>query len=244
MKWIRLVLVELRKSTDTRASRSLLAIVALLGAGCALLGSTEGPDLSAFVGSALLPLPVLLPIIAVLAATGDWTQRSSLTTFALVPRRGHVLGARLVAAVVLVLAVAASVAAIAFGVFAVLHPSNLAVTDWGEFGATLWSVTALAIASALTGVAMGYLLLNTPLAIAVTLIVPITYDLVISLNLPDLSPWISSLAFSEWLAKPQWSWLSRSDEAIGFGSAVTSFALWTLLPLSAGWIRQLGKEVK
>ena len=40
------------------------------------------------------PMSVILPIIAVLSVTAEWTQRSGLTTFTLVPHRGRVVLAK------------------------------------------------------------------------------------------------------------------------------------------------------
>ena len=44
-------------------------------------------------------MTVILPIIAILSVTGEWSQRSGLTTFTLVPHRGRVIPAKVVVAV-------------------------------------------------------------------------------------------------------------------------------------------------
>ena len=54
-----------------------------------------------------VPMSVILPIIAVLSVTAEWSQRSGLTTFTLVPHRGRVLLAKAVAAVLVAAAATA-----------------------------------------------------------------------------------------------------------------------------------------
>lgn len=44
-------------------------------------------------------MTVVLPIIAILSVTGEWSQRSGLTTFTLVPDRGRVIAAKAVSCV-------------------------------------------------------------------------------------------------------------------------------------------------
>src|SRR3712207_8192920 len=38
-----------------------------------------------------VPMTIILPILAVLSVTSEWSQRSGLATFTLVPHRGRVL---------------------------------------------------------------------------------------------------------------------------------------------------------
>ncbi|MGY2003773.1 hypothetical protein [Blastococcus sp. SYSU DS1024] len=113
-----LVAVELRKATDTRAGAWLLVgIVALALAVPALIlffGEAPEKTFTEYLGAAHLPVAVLLPVVGILLVTGEWSQRTALTTFALVPQRSRVLVAKMGAAVLLaVLGVLAGVAAAA-----------------------------------------------------------------------------------------------------------------------------------
>ena len=97
--FLRLVAVELRKQTDTRAGRWLLAAVVLLSAGLIALHLVAAAPadltwqeltLTASFGQVLL-----LPLLGIMAATAEWSQRTALTTFVLEPRRTRVHLAKL-----------------------------------------------------------------------------------------------------------------------------------------------------
>ena len=102
---------------------------------------------------------MLLPVLGVLSVTSEWSQRTAMTTFALVPGRGRVVGAKLLAGAVA--AVLAVVAGLAFATLA-----NLVGMALG--GAGDWNVTATSIAMAvlfqllnvLMGAAFGLLFLS------------------------------------------------------------------------------------
>jgi len=241
--WPVLVHIEVMKATDTRAARGLFAAIALLGVGAVALSQASDASLETFVSGVGIPLTVLLPVVAVLAVTGDWNGRSAHATFSQTPQRLLVLTARLVAIVGLVLGVALVTAAAAALAFVVLHADLLATTDWWAVTAAACGVVALAVAAALTGTAVGSLLLNTPLAIVVTMLLPLTYDITAALLVPTAAPWISTLAFAAWLAQPHLSWADGPGDIPGAGQALTSLLLWVALPLGLGWWRQLRRDV-
>ena len=94
----RIIAVELRKSFDTRSGRWLLASIGLAslvttGAVIAWAPMDEF-RYSQFTLAIGMPMSVILPVIAVLSVTAEWTQRSGLTTFTLVPHRGRVMLAK------------------------------------------------------------------------------------------------------------------------------------------------------
>src|SRR3954452_22898249 len=81
----RLVRVEWAKATDSRAARWLLALVALSTAGMMLapiLAPTAfDQTYTGYLGAAAVVVTILLPVVAILMVTGEWTQRSIMTTF-------------------------------------------------------------------------------------------------------------------------------------------------------------------
>jgi len=125
----RIVAVELRKSFDTRSGRWLLAsigLAALVTTGAVIAWApTEEFRSSQFTLAIGMPMSVILPIIAVLSVTAEWSQRSGLTTFTLVPHRGRVMLAKAIAASWV--AVAATV--VAFAVGSVGNLVGAAMTD-------------------------------------------------------------------------------------------------------------------
>jgi hypothetical protein len=94
----RLVRAELRKLTDTRASRwLLLAIAAATPVVIAVMLAVAAPrDLTyaKLVDFTATPQKLLLPALGILAMTSEWSQRTGLVTFTLVPSRRRVLLAK------------------------------------------------------------------------------------------------------------------------------------------------------
>jgi ABC-2 type transport system permease protein len=125
----RLVSVELRKNFDTRSGRWLL--VSLGGAAVLTTGAiiawapAEQLTFSQFTLAIGVPMTVILPIIAVLSVTSEWSQRSGLATFTLVPHRGRGLLAKALGAVL----VAVPATAAAFGVGALGNIAGAALAD-------------------------------------------------------------------------------------------------------------------
>ena len=94
----RVIGVELRKMFDTRSGFWLMtsiAITAVLATGAVILFAPDSEltyDTSR--PPSAFPMSVILPMIAILSVTSEWSQRSGLTTFTLVPHRGRVIGAK------------------------------------------------------------------------------------------------------------------------------------------------------
>ena len=101
----RLTGVELRKMVDTRAGFWLQLIVVVLTLAAVVLVCIFAPtdelvfrDLFAL---AITPASVLLPIVGILLVSSEWSQRTALITFTLVPKRMRVMGAKVAAGLVL-----------------------------------------------------------------------------------------------------------------------------------------------
>ena len=85
----RVVNVELRKMFDTRSGFWLMASIVITGL-LTMIGTVAfAPDADltyyTFAKAIGFPMTVVLPIIAILSITSEWSQRSGLTTFTLVP---------------------------------------------------------------------------------------------------------------------------------------------------------------
>ncbi|GAB3345800.1 hypothetical protein [Modestobacter lapidis] len=239
---LQLVRVELRKSADTRAGRWLLvaiAAAALLVVGLQLFFD-DGVDgsFAYFFTASQFPVGLLLPVLGILLVTSEWSQRTAMTTFALVPRRSQVLTAKVLAATVLaVLGVLAAAA-----VSALATALTPVVTDleagWELSGAQLAQVLLVQIVYVLVGVAFGMLLLSSPLAIVLYFLLPTVFTIL-----------VSTVGALDWVQ----NWLDLSMTTIpmyegqldgqGWAQVGTSVALWLLLPLVVGWLRIQRAEI-
>jgi ABC-2 type transport system permease protein len=166
----RLARIELRKMADTRAGFWLLLVVALMGAAIVtitlLAGEAKDQDLHSLFQGALWTVSILLPVLGILAVTSEWTQRTGLTTFALVPERERVVAAKVMAAVALgVAAVVASLVAATVG--NLLAGGSWDLPTWLLGQGTLFEVLAM-----LGGVAFGLAFMNSALAIVLYYLLP------------------------------------------------------------------------
>jgi hypothetical protein len=237
----RLTGVELRKLADTRAGYWLLIVIGLAAAAIVTLqlifADAADQTFVDFFTPSLLPVGILLPVLGILAVTSEWSQRTALTTFALVPVRRRIIAAKLGAGVVAALAsVLASLLVALIG--------NLVANATGGDGS--WSVEPAMIGYAavfqvvnlVMGIAFGMLLLNTPLAIVLYLVLPILWGILGELvkGLQDAAGWLDLGVTSV----P----LTTADVTAGqwarFGVSV---AVWVLVPLVAGLVRVSRREV-
>ena len=100
----RLTAVELRKMVNTRSGFWLPIGVALLTVAVALIASANhgGRDatFTHVLHATAQPAAFLLPVMGMLLICGEWSQRTTLTTFTLVPSRWRVIGAKLGASMI------------------------------------------------------------------------------------------------------------------------------------------------
>ncbi|GAA4449369.1 ABC transporter permease [Phytohabitans houttuyneae] len=238
----RLTLVELRKMTDTRAGFWLLALTAFGYAAlvAVMFFAAEPPDQTfyGFFQITLLPSGVLLPVIGILAVTGEWTQRGALTTFTLVPERERVAAAKLLAGVVL-----AGASVVAGLLFAALgNVAGVAFADgdgsWQLTAGELGSAVLFQIINITMGVAFGMLLMNSPLAIVLYFLLPTVWSMLTGLidALRTPAEWLDLNVTSMPLTENA---MSGSD----WPKLAASVGLWVVVPLVAGLARLLRREV-
>ena len=229
--------VELRKMADTRAGFWLLFVVALLAAAIVTItllgGKPEDQDFASLLQGTLWVVSVILPVLGILVVTSEWSQRTGLTTFALVPERGRVVVAKIIAAVGLaVLAVVACVITAAIG-------NLIAGGSWSLDGSAIPNGALFEALGMLGGVAFGLAFMNSALAIVLYYVLPTVWAI--------LGETIHALD------KPaQWLDTSRTMEPLieggmtgrGWAQLATSVALWVGVVLIAGLIRLHRTELK
>ncbi|GAA0238122.1 hypothetical protein GCM10009539_24240 [Cryptosporangium japonicum] len=218
--------VELRKAVDTRAGVALLVTIGVLVAAVAglQLGFASDRSWGSVVANAQQPVSVLTPLLGLLLMTGEFSQRTALTTFVLVPVRSRVVVAKFLAASVLSVLVTVA----GFGItFVLLLGSS------GEFSGSV--VLQLAFVNWLTtmfGTSFGLLLWRSAPAIVVYYVVPFVWTFVgrIVPGLEPVSPWLDIGQSRTPLAGP-------GVEAVEWAQLGTSSLLWIALPAAVGFLR-------
>ncbi|MBG0564811.1 ABC transporter permease [Actinoplanes aureus] len=237
----RLTVVELRKLADTRAGFWLLLIIGLatVGTSAILLGWAEDAEqtFSGFFLFGLVPSAVLLPVLGILSVTSEWSQRTALTTFTLVPARSRVMLAKLAAGVLI--AIAATVATGLLAAVANLIAGPLGGdASWTLDSSLIWQSLLLQVIFVLMGIGFGAMLLNTPLAIVIYFALPTVWTVIgeIVTKLAEAAKWLDLNVTSQAL--------SEADATGGeYARLAVSTALWVIVPLVFGFIRVLRREV-
>ena len=240
--------VELRKSYDTRAGFWLLLVTAVLTSVAMvvvfIVGATQDVALSlgSFLGTTAYTSSFLLPVLGIMLVTGEWGQRTAMVTFTLEPHRGRVIAAKLVAGLLLALAVAviAMVVAVVATALYALTPNG---ATWSLDDVSIWGFGLSQLFAMLTGFALATLLLNTAAAIVVyfaySFVLPVLFLLGANYIgwFADLRPWID-------FADAQRPLFDGSMTGSGWGHLLVSGLLWLGLPLALGLWRVLRAEVK
>jgi ABC-2 type transport system permease protein len=230
----RLALVEARKMVDTRAGRWLLALTGLLAVGVALVVelSANQPQLVDGLRTVGASVATIVPVLGILLVSSEWSQRTALITFALVPKRERVIAAKLIAAMGI-----ATLAAIASLVVAVAG-TVIAGGDFGLSGAELGRAELLQLVGVAMGLSLGLALMNSALAIALSFAASSLMTVVgeLSQTVEKVVTWIDPSTFTEML----------SEDQIGGGGwarMATTAALWIALPAAIGLVRLRHSEV-
>jgi ABC-2 type transport system permease protein len=234
----RLLRVEWRKSTDTRAARWLLTAIALLTTGAAMVPlflpqevPQRWPSYLALTG---VVLALMLPLVSIITLTSEWGQRSVLVTFTQEPRRTRVIAAKVLSG--LALAILAST--FAFGISAAaMAVSNVLGRSvaWSVDAKDIAGFTLFVVVNSLMGMAFGALLLNTPAAIVLFLVLPTLWTLLAFGWLENLGRWLDTAQTYRYILESDWH--------AHTGPILVSLAVWVALPLALGTIRTLRREV-
>jgi ABC-2 type transport system permease protein len=227
---VRLTAVELRKMVDTRAGLwVLLGIFGLAVAALVTAFFAGGADDHTFKNMFVLaaaPSAILLPVVGILLVSSEWTQRTTLITFALVPRRVRVLAAKVFAGVVL--ASVALVISLGLGAVGTALAQPDVTGTWTLSPEFLGQVGLYVTASMLMGIAFGVMLLSSAPAIVLYFVMPI------GLSAIGAIPWFDGIV--PWL--DWWGSVSvladKPLDATEWARTGTTLALWVVVPLLAG----------
>lgn len=243
----RLLGVELTKMFDTRSGTWLLrsiGITALLASAAVIIWAPDEVLTYGTFGSAIgIPMAVILPMIALLSVTSEWTQRTGLATFTFVPRRGRAIGAKLVCTVAIGLA--GILVAFAIGAVGNLVGSSLngVPTVWDIDVAQMSMIVLGTVLNMLIGFMLGVLLRNSAAAIVAYFVYQFVLtgltEILASLQqwFFDIRPWVD-FNFS------QGSLFEAVPDAERWAQLATSGSVWLVLPMLIGLRLVLRSEVK
>ncbi len=244
----RLIKVELRKMFNTRSGFWMLmsiGVLSVVATGAVIIFAPEDAvTYESFATAIGFPMSVILPMIAILGVTGEWSQRSGLTTFTLVPSRGRVIRAKAIAT--FLVGVVSMAVAFAAGALGNLAGSALAGVD------TVWNISLSTapqiVLGNLVGMAIGFtlgvVLRNSAAAIVgyfvASLVLPGILVLLAEVRdwFSDLQPWI------DWNYTQVALFEGGTDTTREWAMLGSTTALWIVLPLVFGLLFLRRSEVK
>jgi ABC-type transport system involved in multi-copper enzyme maturation permease subunit len=245
----RVTRIELRKMFDTRSGFWLMASIAItatIATGAVILFAPDDSVTYDSFGAAVgVPMTIVLPMIAILSVTSEWSQRSGLTTFTLVPSRGRVILAKALAAVGV--AVASMLLALAIGALGNVVGAAINGTPqvWNIGFVDALQIILGNVLGLLAGFMLGVVIRNSPGAI-------VAY-FVYSLVLPSLSGLLATS--QEWYRDAQpWVDVNYAQTALYSTDAALTGAqwahiavtgvIWLVIPLAVGLRMLMRSEIK
>jgi hypothetical protein len=243
----RVISVELRKMFDTRSGFWLLmsvAITSTLATGAVILWAPDSElTYGTFATAIGFPMAVILPMVAILSVTSEWTQRSGLSTFTLIPHRGRVIAAK--AAATVIIAVVSMVVAMVIGALGNILGTAITGTPtaWDTSFVQLAEIVLANVLGMLIGFMLGVLIRNSAGAIVgyfvFTLLLP-TLSGLLAANATwwhDAQPWVDfnfaqGALFNGDMASVDWAHLA------------TATGIWLVIPLVVGLRLMMRSEVK
>ncbi|HEX5087060.1 MAG TPA: ABC transporter permease [Nocardioides sp.] len=243
----RLLRVELIKMFNTRAGFWLMASIAasaLIATVCVIAFAPDSALNYDNFGAAIgIPMTLLLPVMAILSVTSEWSQRSGLTTFTLVPHRGRVIWAKML--VSMALGAVSIAVALAIGALGNLVGTAIAGVDpvWDIPASQMGYLVLANVLNLLIGFMLGVLIRNSPGAIVGFVV----YGFV----LPTLSMLLAN--FQHWWERAQpWLDFNYAQGQLYDGGLTgndwaqlgVSGLIWLVIPLTVGLAMVMRSEVK
>ena len=243
----RLIAVELRKMFDTRSGFWLMAsiVLASLVATVSVILFAPDKDLtySNFGAAIGFPMVVILPIIALLSVTSEWSQRSGLTTFTLVPQRSRVITTKAIASVMI--GVVSIVVALAIGAVGNVLGTAISGTDlvWNISFTDATYIVLANVLGLMTGFMLGVLIRNSSGAIVAYFV----YSFVLTSAfhfLADSQDWFRRL--QPWIDVnfAQGVLFDGSPTGAEWAHIAVTGVTWLVLPLAIGLRLIMRSEVK
>lgn len=242
----RVIGIELRKMFDTRSGfwlmSSIVALSVIATGAVIVFGSEDAIAYGSFAAAVGIPMAVILPMVAILSVTSEWSQRSGLSTFTLVPHRGRVIAAKATAA--LIVGVVSMVIAMVVGALGNLIGAAIVGVDpvWDLDPTVLLTIILATVLGMFMGFTLGVLIRNSAGAIVtyfvITMVIPPLSEL-LAFNqswFRDLQPWVDfnltrNALYDAVPTGEQWAQLALSG------------TIWLVIPLTIGLLTLRRSEV-
>lgn len=248
----RVLAYEFRKSVSTRASRWALAVTTVVTVTLAVFlylyfsqtkfdttPQLTWTQLAGYYDDKAFPLSIaevsaiLLGPFLILLTASEWTNRSIITTFTLVPRRGRVLSAQLIVALTYIAAFWALHLGLGALVAGLLSPSQNVDINWSV---TLWDVVGLLVGNLgypMFALAMGIAIMSVPAAIVAWVMLDVLMN--VFLTISEAGQWSYLIAALRTAA-------TDPNTATNWAHVATSAVLWLAVPAVIGIWRSLRRE--
>ena len=223
--------VELRKMFDTRSGFWLMAsvvILAVIATGAVILFAPDDEiSYGSFAGAIGIPMTIVLPIIAALSITSEWSQRTGLTTFTMVPSRSRVVLAKLLDTVLV--GIVSILVALAVGALGNVVGSQLAGVP------TTWDLSVSEVLYILGGNGLGLLMGFTLGVLFRNSAAAIVGYFVYAMVLPTLSALLAGA--QDWYADAQ-PWVDFQWNQTGLFDGGYGLTEWSQLAITGTiWLR-------
>jgi ABC-2 type transport system permease protein len=235
----RLTKVELRKMVDTRSGFWLqLAVVGLTILAVVitvLAGHEDDKNFLQLLSNALVPAGTLLPVVGILLVSSEWSQRTALVSFALVPNRSRLIGAKVLAGIVL--ALIAVVLAVVFAAIATAVGGSSEPHIWSLPAGLLFQDIVYVVTAMVIGIGFGAALQTTAPAIVLYFVLPVAFAAIGSIHaLTGVVDWVNTAEALEPLTTEvmtghQWA------------QGLVALALWIGISLGVGIYRLTQRDL-
>jgi ABC-2 type transport system permease protein len=235
----RLTRVELRKMVDTRSGfwlqLGVLALTVLAVVITVLAGNEGDKNFIQIFSNALQPAGILLPVVGILLVSSEWSQRTALISFALIPERPRLILAKLLAGILLGLV--ATVIALALAAIGTALVSTNAPHVWSLPIGLLLQDFVYVVTAMIIGIGFGLALQSSAPGIVLYFALPVAFAAIGSIHaLHGVVDWVNTAEALEPLTTEV---MSGHQWAQG----LVALALWIGIPLTIGLWRLTRRDV-
>lgn len=194
-EWLKLRTVRVNYILGIIAAAFPIVVIALIAALSGEPGSTAN-DLVGAVTATMLLTAIMLGVIGALNLTTEYSHNTIRTSFAAVPQRVKVLGAKAAVTLLVVVVFAALVELITYSIgAAILSSRDAPVTIDGSDRAALLGAVVLAGMLAMLGYGLGLLIRNSPATVSILILWPLLLESIVrgvlsAAGIENPTPWL------------------------------------------------------